>query len=123
MSPISQNNKPSYSRHSRQASQQVSHPNLPIPAEPQPEERQVVIQNTFDLDMINEDSGILVLSLKDIFHQIQEDNEKTYMLTCEYVEIYNDKIFDLLTTQDQLDNQLFINEDSQKKEFYIKGVT
>ena len=45
------------------------------------------------------------------------------MLTCEYVEIYNDKIYDLLTTVDLLDQQLFINEDSVKKEFYIKNVT
>ena len=45
------------------------------------------------------------------------------MLSCEYVEIYNDKIYDLLTTEDQLDVALGINEESIKKEFYIKNVT
>lgn len=45
------------------------------------------------------------------------------MLTCEYVEIYNDKIFDMLQTMENLEQQLFINEDNKKKEFYIKNVT
>ncbi len=45
------------------------------------------------------------------------------MLTIEYVEIYNDKIYDLLGPQEQLDQQLFINEDINNKEFYIKNVT
>lgn len=45
------------------------------------------------------------------------------MLTIEYVEIYNDKIYDLLGPIEHLEQQLYINEDSQKKEFYIKGVT
>lgn len=45
------------------------------------------------------------------------------MLTCEYVEIYNDKIYDLLGPQEQLDQHLVINEDITKKEFYIKNVS
>ncbi len=45
------------------------------------------------------------------------------MLSCEYVEIYNDKIYDLLGPQEQLDQPLAINEDIAKKDFYIKGVT
>lgn len=48
---------------------------------------------------------------------------KTYMLLCEYVEIYNDKTYDLLGDLDKLDQPLTISEDMYRKEFYIKGVT
>ena len=45
------------------------------------------------------------------------------MLLCEYVEIYNDKIYDLLGNIEKLDSPLGINEDMYRKEFYIKNVT
>lgn len=45
---------------------------------------------------VNCESGILILSLAELFGQIEQDLEKTFMLSCEYVEIYNDKIYDLL---------------------------
>ena len=46
---------------------------------------------------------MLVLSLAELFQKISEDYEKTYMLTIEYVEIYNDKIYDLLGPVEQLE--------------------
>ncbi len=38
----------------------------------------------------NEQPGILIFALQDIFKEIQEDKEKTYFLRCSYVEIYNE---------------------------------
>jgi hypothetical protein len=40
--------------------------------------------------------GILTLSLRDLFSLIREDKDKMYFISCEYFEIYNDKIYDLL---------------------------
>ena len=40
--------------------------------------------------------GVLILSLIDLFYFISEDKHKMYLLNCEYFEIYNDKIYDLL---------------------------
>lgn len=47
---------------------------------------------------------------------------KTFVLRCSYVEIYNEQIFDLLKPPLKLNEVLTISEDS-KKEFFIKGVT
>lgn len=66
-------------------------------------------------------AGTLVLAMKNIFQKIREDTEKTYFLSCSYIEIYNDNIYDLLRTPEQMSETLTVNEDSAK-EFYIKGV-
>lgn len=81
------------------------------------------LESAFQKEKVNCQSGVLILSLAELFSQIEQDLEKTFMLSCEYVEIYNDKIYDLLGPQEQLDQPLAINEDIVKKDFYIKGVT
>jgi len=58
--------------------------------------------NYQNIDITNND-GILLLALKDVFQRMQDDKLKTYMLLCEYVEIYNDKIYDLLGGIEKLD--------------------
>lgn len=48
--------------------------------------------------------------------------DKTFVLRCSYVEIYNEQIFDLLKPSSKLNEVLTISEDA-RKEFFIKGVT
>lgn len=66
--------------------------------------------------------GILVLSLKELFKTIEEDLDKTFVLHCSYVEIYNDNVYDLLAPRQRFGEVLLIAEDTNK-EFYIRGVT
>jgi hypothetical protein len=47
------------------------------------------------LKMINK--GLLILSLEEIFTFINNQDDKQYELHCEYIEILNDKILDLLS--------------------------
>ncbi|KAM3128757.1 hypothetical protein pb186bvf_019169 [Paramecium bursaria] len=68
-----------------------------------------------------QDEGILIQSFKDLFEQIEGDLNKTYVLRCSYIEIYNEQIFDLLKPANRLSETLIINEDA-KKDFFIKGV-
>ncbi|XP_017782794.1 PREDICTED: kinesin-related protein 4-like isoform X2 [Nicrophorus vespilloides] len=42
------------------------------------------------------EKGIIPLAIDDIFHVIQNDNKRKYLLRSSYIEIYNDKINDLL---------------------------
>ena len=67
--------------------------------------------------------GILLLSIGEMFERIKKDEEKTYMVKCSYIEIYNDTIFDLLKPLNgHKSESITINED-QNKEFFLKGVT
>ena len=65
--------------------------------------------------------GILDLSLHDLFRNIQQDLDRTYLLRVSYIEIYNENIFDLLKPREKLSETLLINEDPIKG-FYIKGL-
>ena len=66
--------------------------------------------------------GVLLLSIGELFEKIRKDEEKTYMVKCSYVEIYNDNIYDLLKPLSLKNEIITINED-QNKEFFLKGVT
>ena len=67
--------------------------------------------------------GILLLSIGEMFERIKKDEEKTYMVKCSYIEIYNDTVYDLLKPLHSIKTEnITINED-QNKEFFLKGVT
>lgn len=66
------------------------------------------------------ETGILILSLKDVFEEIEKDTTKKYFLKCSYLEIYNDLVYDLLNQTNKLDETLSISED-HNREFVIKG--
>ena len=68
------------------------------------------------------DRGVLILSLDYLFKLINSDREKTYVLRASYFEIYNEQVFDLLRSNFQIEEPLLINEDTQKKDFYVKGL-
>jgi hypothetical protein len=68
------------------------------------------------------EQGILIHALNDIFSVIEKDLDKTYVLRCSYIEIYNEQIFDLLKPPSRLTEVLTVSEDT-KKDFFIRGVT
>ncbi|KAL4451083.1 hypothetical protein ABPG74_021405 [Tetrahymena malaccensis] len=70
----------------------------------------------------DDNKGILMLALYDLFDTIKKDEDKTYVVRCSYVEIYNDQIYDLLNPVNKLNEILQVGM-NQNKEFYIKGVT
>lgn len=43
-----------------------------------------------------DDPGLMVLSLRDIFSRIQRETESEFEVTCSYLEVYNEVIYDLL---------------------------
>lgn len=44
----------------------------------------------------HDDPGLMVLSLRDIFNRIQTESEIEFEVTCSYLEVYNEVIYDLL---------------------------
>jgi hypothetical protein len=72
---------------------------------------------------LSENNGILIQALKDIFQKIDSDAGKRYFLKCSYFEIYNDQIYDLLTSQDKIKNVLTLMQDTKKDTFNIRNLT
>lgn len=40
--------------------------------------------------------GVIPLTVREIFHQIDNITDRSFLIRCGYIEIYNEKIFDLL---------------------------
>lgn len=76
-----------------------------------------------------EELGILQHAMIDIFKTITKDYENEYVLTCNYYEIYNDNIYDLLDTNIinfQINSQIIplqIKENTNTKEFFISKLS
>ncbi|CAD8123780.1 unnamed protein product [Paramecium sonneborni] len=75
---------------------------------------------TYTMMGYDQEEGILKQALKDLFAEIQKQQDKQFFLRCSYVEIYTDQVYDLLSTQEKLSETLLINED-YNREFVIKG--
>jgi len=58
------------------------------------------------------ETGILNMSLEDIFRIIRKDKNKTYFIKCSYIEIYNDFVYDLLKPIEQLSYALTVSSNS-----------
>lgn len=48
-----------------------------------------------------ENPGVMVLAAKEIFKQIAKNSDRDFLLRVGYIEIYNEKIFDLLNKKNQ----------------------
>ena len=74
------------------------------------------------LDKIQKD-GILYLSLKDIFKEVEKAKKsgEEFVIKCSYIEIYKENIYDLLRDEFQKEKCLTIYEDVKKGEFNIKN--
>ena len=86
-------------------------------------------------DDLKENSGVLLIALNDFFETMKEvnylfssvkfknilkDSEKSYIIRCSYIEIYNENTYDLLSND--RNEILNIVEDVNQKEFIVKGV-
>lgn len=60
-----------------------------------------------------EHRGVLELSAEDIFGLISQTDQRDFLIRVSFVEIYNEKIFDLLTDAIELPN-VIIREDPRK---------
>lgn len=49
----------------------------------------------------SENPGVMVLATKEIFKQIAKQTDRDFLLRVGYIEIYNEKIFDLLNKKNQ----------------------
>lgn len=69
----------------------------------------------------DEYTGIIYNSLVDIFARTGEDKDTKFKITCSYLEIYNELIYDLLTKQEKLVEDLQVFEDAKNNKFIVKG--
>ena len=85
-------------------------------------QKQFVPNRTIKKD--DEEPGILIHAMQDLFSEIEQDSNRTYFLRCAYVEIYNEQVFDLLRSeQASINESLQLVEDGRTKDFFIRGVT
>jgi hypothetical protein len=64
--------------------------------------------------------GVILQGLDDLFGTIGASSDKTYYLSCSYLEIYNEQVFDLLV--EVPGTALPVSEDPQRG-FYVKGLS
>ncbi|GAQ77849.1 Kinesin-like protein [Klebsormidium nitens] len=49
----------------------------------------------------DQDPGLMVLSLRDIFEHISREQEKQFIVECSYMEVYNELLYDLLENSEK----------------------
>lgn len=54
--------------------------------------------------------GVIMMAIRDLFRQIALETEKRFVVSCSFLEIYNDVVHDLLTTTEKLSEELLIIE-------------
>jgi len=57
---------------------------------------------TYTMVGADQDPGLMVLSLRDIFNVMQQSPDAEQTVTCSYLEVYNEIIYDLLHPQVRL---------------------
>ena len=62
--------------------------------------------------LLSENAGIIPRALQSLFHQLETDDAE-YSVKCSFIELYNEELRDLLTTDDHVKLKIF--EDGQKK--------
>lgn len=74
-------------------------------------QNQSQLSASVEKEPVNE--GVLVHALRDLFLQIEKakSEKKEFFVRCSYFEIYNDVIYDLLTTMEHFSEPLTISED------------
>lgn len=78
---------------------------------------------TFTMIGDNKMEGIIQLAVRDIFKQIKEDKARKFSVRIGYIEIYNDKLYDLFNNRKtglnvfEVDGSVTINQ----KEFMVKS--
>ena len=92
-----------FKREVTQSVTQAHHQRKKTPILPLPPSRKQSIQKIeeleFPLESPKEETGVLLISLRDLFSKIQTQTPEDFNLTCSYFEIYNELIFDLLSEE------------------------
>jgi hypothetical protein len=66
--------------------------------------------------------GIIILALEDLLKLIDSNKSKSCYLSCSYLEIYNEQIYDLLGDKDRITDTLIMQEEKGIG-FYVRGLT
>ena len=66
--------------------------------------------------------GIIILALEDLLSLIENNKNKSCYLSCSYLEIYNEQIFDLLADNDKITETLIMQEEKGRG-FYIRDLS
>ena len=102
-SPMNKSARSSSQLSKREVTQSVTHQRKKTPILPLPPSRKQSIQKVeeleFPVESPKEETGVLLISLKDLFSKIQTQTPEDFTLTCSYFEIYNELIFDLLSEE------------------------
>jgi kinesin family protein 15 len=79
-------------------------------------------KNTMEYVIRNENKGIIPRSVEQILHHIKKTRGHVrYKIYCSYLEIYNERIYDLLSYSEK-NNHLEIRED-KKRGLYVQDLT
>lgn len=68
-------------------------------------------------------SGMISLSLSDIFKAASNCKNKHFFFKCSMMRIYNEHIYDLLKDPEDLTSEILTVEETEDEEFYIKGLS
>ena len=72
----------------------------------------------------NNFDGLIFKGLQDIFKEDENEEDTILKLTCSYLEIYNEGIYDLLTKKEEdIGKELTIFEDAANNKFIVKNET
>ncbi|OMJ82840.1 hypothetical protein SteCoe_16373 [Stentor coeruleus] len=66
--------------------------------------------------------GIVILALEDLLKLSKDNTNKSCYLSCSYLEIYNEQIFDLLADKEKITDTLILQEEKGQG-FYIRGLS
>ena len=67
--------------------------------------------------------GVILLALEDIFREVQSSTTKKYFFTCSYMEIYNEHVYDLLKTLQDLKFEGLSVTEGADKEFTVRNLS
>jgi len=70
----------------------------------------------------NEEKGIVLHGLEHIYSEVSQTSDKDFQMSCSYIEIYNEQVYDLLGSSKFKGDILSVNEDPQRG-FYVKNLS
>lgn len=71
----------------------------------------------------SDEKGLLSLALNELYSLLKDKKEqKDFLVKCSYLEVYSDRVYDLLRPEEKIIEPLIITED-YRKEFMVKGAS
>lgn len=72
---------------------------------------------------INEEGGIIILALEDIFASAVSSSDRRFYFSCSYLEIYNEHVYDLLKGPEEFTTESLGVIEGPDKEFIVRGLS